>query len=135
MAKSTQPTVLAAAADVLNDQLRVKLEEIAKRLRPRASQLEERFLEALQSGKDELPALDERQAAALRAITPGAALQTLGEGQPISEEFQVVERVKLLDNGMTLQIEYTMTDPKNWKGEWKSTKRWMRCTSRSRGRR
>jgi hypothetical protein len=27
---------------------------------------------------------------------------------------------------MTLQIEYTMTDPKNWKGEWKSTKRWMR---------
>ncbi len=38
----------------------------------------------------------------------------------------MVERITLLDKGMTLQIEYTMTDPKNWKGEWKSTKRWMR---------
>ena len=38
----------------------------------------------------------------------------------------MTERVTLLDKGMTLQIEYTMTDPKNWKGEWKSTKRWMR---------
>jgi hypothetical protein len=50
----------------------------------------------------------------------------IDEGIPISDEFRVVERVKLLDKGMTLQIEYTMTDPKNWKGEWKSTKRWMR---------
>ena len=99
MAKSTQPTVLAAAADVLNDQLRVKLEEIAKRLRPRAAQLEERFLEALQSGKDELPRLDERQAAALRAITPGAALQTLGEGQPISEFFVSVRPSPWFPNG------------------------------------
>jgi hypothetical protein len=27
---------------------------------------------------------------------------------------------------MTLQIETTMTDPKNWKGEWHHTHRWMR---------
>lgn len=47
-------------------------------------------------------------------------------GIPISDEMQMMERVKLLDKGMTLQIEYTMTDPKHWKGEWKSTKRWMR---------
>src|SRR5688572_23910089 len=47
-------------------------------------------------------------------------------GIPISDELEMVERVKLLDKGMTLQIEYTMTDPKNWKGEWKSTKRFMR---------
>jgi hypothetical protein len=38
----------------------------------------------------------------------------------------MTERVELLDKGMTLQIEYTLTDPKNWKGEWHSTKRWMR---------
>ena len=38
----------------------------------------------------------------------------------------MTERITLLDKGMTLQIEYTMTDPKNWKGEWHSTKRWMR---------
>jgi hypothetical protein len=47
-------------------------------------------------------------------------------GIPISDEMEMIERVKLLDKGMTLQIEYTMTDPKNWKGEWKSTKRWLR---------
>jgi len=91
VAKSTQPTVLAAAADVLSDQLREKLEEIAKRLRPRGSQLEKRFLEALQKGKDQLPPLDDRQAAALRAITPGAALRALGEGRPIGEIFEQVE--------------------------------------------
>jgi len=50
----------------------------------------------------------------------------IDQGLPISDEFQMTERVKLLDKGMTLQIEYTMTDPKNWKGEWHSTKRWMR---------
>ena len=91
MARTTTPTVLAAAADVLSDQLREKLEELAKRLRPRASQLEKRFLEALHSGKDQLPPLDDRQAAALRAITPGAALRALGEGRPISEFFEQVE--------------------------------------------
>jgi hypothetical protein len=47
-------------------------------------------------------------------------------GIPVSDQFEMTERVTLLDKGMTLQIEYTMTDPKNWKGEWKSTKRWMR---------
>jgi hypothetical protein len=50
----------------------------------------------------------------------------IDEGIPISDEFEMTERVQLLDKGMTLQIEYTMTDPKNWKGEWKNTKRWMR---------
>jgi hypothetical protein len=50
----------------------------------------------------------------------------IDDGIPISDEFEMIERITLLDNGMTLQIEYTMTDPKNWKGEWKSSKRWMR---------
>jgi hypothetical protein len=50
----------------------------------------------------------------------------IDDGIPISDEFEMVERIQLLDEGKTLQIEYTMTDPKNWKGEWKNTKRWMR---------
>ena len=47
-------------------------------------------------------------------------------GVPISDEFEITERMRLIDKGMTLQIDYTLTDPKNWKGEWHSTKRWMR---------
>jgi hypothetical protein len=47
-------------------------------------------------------------------------------GLPVSEEFQVVERIKMVNAGNTLEIEYIMTDPKNWKGEWRNTKRWDR---------
>jgi hypothetical protein len=50
----------------------------------------------------------------------------IDEGIPVSEEFEIVERIRLLEDGTILEIEYTMTDPKNWKGEWKNTKRWMR---------
>ncbi len=50
----------------------------------------------------------------------------IDNGLPISDQFHIVERMTLLDQGKTLQIEYIMTDPKNWKGEWRSTKRWMR---------
>jgi hypothetical protein len=50
----------------------------------------------------------------------------IDSGIPISDQFEMVERIRLLDKGMTLQIDYTMTDPKMWKGEWKSTKRWLR---------
>ncbi|MGE5721704.1 MAG: hypothetical protein ACM3YM_04515 [Sphingomonadales bacterium] len=47
-------------------------------------------------------------------------------GIPISDEFQIVERIRMIDGGNTLQIEYVMTDPKMWKGEWRNTKRWDR---------
>jgi hypothetical protein len=47
-------------------------------------------------------------------------------GIPISDQFEMIERFTILDDGKTLQIDYTMTDPKMWKGEWKSTKRWLR---------
>ena len=47
-------------------------------------------------------------------------------GIPISEEFRVQERMKLLEDGEILQIEYIMTDPNNWVGEWRSTKQWLR---------
>ena len=36
------------------------------------------------------------------------------------------ERIRLLENGEMLEIEYIMTDPVNWVGEWRSTKRWLR---------
>ncbi len=47
-------------------------------------------------------------------------------GIPISEEFRMQERIRLLENGEMLEIEYIMTDPVNWIGEWRSTKRWLR---------
>jgi hypothetical protein len=47
-------------------------------------------------------------------------------GIPISEDFRVQERMQLLEDGRVLQIEYIMTDPNNWVGEWRSTKRWLR---------
>jgi hypothetical protein len=50
----------------------------------------------------------------------------IDSGLPISDQFEITERMKLVENGTRLQIEYTMTDPKNWKGEWKSTKKWIR---------
>ena len=50
----------------------------------------------------------------------------IDSGIPISDQFEIVERYRLLDAGMTLEIEFTLTDPANWKGEWKSTKRWLR---------
>jgi hypothetical protein len=45
---------------------------------------------------------------------------------PVSEQFHVTERIRMLDDGEALEIEYTMTDPVNWEGEWKSVKRYRR---------
>jgi hypothetical protein len=50
----------------------------------------------------------------------------IDSGLPISDEFEIVERIKLKEKGTILEIEYIMTDPKSWKGEWRNTKRWMR---------
>ena len=47
-------------------------------------------------------------------------------GLPVSDQFEFTERMQMLDGGEVLQIEYVMTDPKNWKGEWRNTKRFMR---------
>lgn len=47
-------------------------------------------------------------------------------GIPISEEFRVQERIRLVEGGEVLEIEYIMTDPVNWVGEWRNTKKWLR---------
>ena len=51
---------------------------------------------------------------------------TIDVGIPISDDFHMVERMRLIDKGNTLEIAYTMTDPKMWEGEWKSTKYFKR---------
>ena len=47
-----------------------------------------------------------------------------GVAIPAGEQLHIVERFKMV--GPQLEIEYTMTDPQNWDGEWKSTKRFNR---------
>jgi hypothetical protein len=50
----------------------------------------------------------------------------IDRGIPVSDQFEITERIRMRDQGMTLEIEYVMTDPKMWKGEWRNTKRWTR---------
>ena len=50
----------------------------------------------------------------------------IDSGIPISDEFEITERITMSKDGMRLTIDYTMTDPQMWKGEWKSSKSWLR---------
>ena len=54
----------------------------------------------------------------------------IDSGIPASDALHIVERIKLLTDGNTLQIEYELTDPKSWEGTWKYTKRWRRVEDR-----
>ena len=54
----------------------------------------------------------------------------IDSGIPASDALRIVERVRMINEGRTLQIEYTLTDPKSWEGEWKHTKRWNRVDDR-----
>ena len=47
-----------------------------------------------------------------------------GASIPAGEQLRIVERIRMA--GPQLEIEYTMTDPEHWQGEWKSTKRFNR---------
>jgi len=49
-----------------------------------------------------------------------------GSSVPISEDMHMVERFRMVNEGKTFEVDYTMTDPKNWVGEWKFTKRFNR---------
>jgi hypothetical protein len=51
-------------------------------------------------------------------------------GIPASDALHIVERMKLVNNGQTLEIEYMLEDPKSWEGQWKMTKRWNRTDDR-----
>ncbi|MEY2853219.1 MAG: hypothetical protein RL030_351 [Pseudomonadota bacterium] len=50
----------------------------------------------------------------------------IDSGIPISDQFEITERVTMSADGMTMNVDYTLVDPKMWKGEWKSNKRWLR---------
>jgi hypothetical protein len=47
-------------------------------------------------------------------------------GIPISEEFEMTERIRMVENGTVMEVEYTLVDPLSWTGEWRSTKRFKR---------
>jgi len=48
------------------------------------------------------------------------------QGVPASGDLRIVERIRLINDGKTLEIGMTLTDPKNWEGEYKGTRRWNR---------
>ena len=47
-------------------------------------------------------------------------------GVPATDKLHIIERIRLIDQGKTMEVEYTLTDPKSWEGEWKMTKRFKR---------
>jgi len=51
-------------------------------------------------------------------------------GIPASDALHVVERIKMLPGGKKLEIEYTLSDPKVWVGDWKMTKHFDRLDER-----
>jgi hypothetical protein len=48
------------------------------------------------------------------------------EGVPAGEKLHVVERYRMVDGGRAFEVQFTMTDPDNWKGQWVNTKRFNR---------
>jgi len=54
----------------------------------------------------------------------------IDSGIPGSEDLQIVERIRLTNAGQQLEIQYTLTDPKSWVGDWKMTKHWRRVDDR-----
>ncbi|MEL1249928.1 hypothetical protein [Aurantiacibacter gilvus] len=52
----------------------------------------------------------------------------IDHGIPISDEFEITERITLSgDDNEVMTIEYIMTDPQMWEGEWRSTKSFNRA--------
>ncbi len=50
----------------------------------------------------------------------------MDNGIAASDALHIVERMKLINNGATLEIATTATDSKMWEGEWSWTKRFRR---------
>jgi hypothetical protein len=78
--------VLADAADVLSDQLRLNFERLSLVLKPHAGNLDARFRKCLRKGR-----YDARQIKALCDITPGAAARILASERPPADFFELVE--------------------------------------------
>jgi hypothetical protein len=49
-----------------------------------------------------------------------------GRSIPAGDQLHIVERIRLLEDVDKLEIEFTMSDPEHWEGEWKSTKQFVR---------
>jgi hypothetical protein len=43
-----------------------------------------------------------------------------GASIPASDALEIVERMRLIESGETLEIAYTLTDPKSFEGEWQN---------------
>lgn len=56
----------------------------------------------------------------------GSPFHYVNPGIPIGAEAVVEERWRLVNDGNTLEIEFRMTDPEHWEGEWIDTKFWDR---------
>jgi hypothetical protein len=52
--------------------------------------------------------------------------QWIQAGIPASDALHIVERYRMADDGNSFEVEFTMTDPENWEGEWTNTKRFVR---------
>ncbi|MDT8398721.1 MAG: hypothetical protein RQ899_08910 [Pseudomonadales bacterium] len=50
----------------------------------------------------------------------------LRAGIPVSEEFHTIERIRMSADRQSLEVEWTMTDPQNWEGQWLGTKHYNR---------
>jgi hypothetical protein len=50
----------------------------------------------------------------------------IDQGIPVDDKFEITERWNLIDDGKMMKVEFIMTDPTMWKGEWRSTKTWIR---------
>jgi hypothetical protein len=49
---------------------------------------------------------------------------------PASDALHIVERIRMIEGGTRLEIEFSLTDPKSWQGTWKMTKQWRRVDDR-----
>ena len=48
-------------------------------------------------------------------------------GIPIDDQFELTERIRLVNDGKTMEVEYILVDPTMWQGDWRSTKRYNRA--------
>jgi len=49
-----------------------------------------------------------------------------GASVPASKDLHIVERFRMINQGKTLEVNYTLTDPNSWEGDWKFVKRFDR---------